>query len=169
MIFVTTGNYLAFPRLIAAVERLKREGHIHENVLLQIGNMPGFFSEACTSVDFLSPDEFSAAVNRARIVISHAGAGAVIHVLGAGKVPVVMPRRKKYGEHVDDHQLDLARVLAAERRAIVALEADDLPLAIASASTIDAAPPADQPMKMIRLVANAIDEILLLKSAARSS
>ena len=164
MIFVTTGNYLAFPRLIEAVDRLKRDGSIREEVVLQVGNTL-FLSENCTTVDFLSPVEFSAAVRRARIVISHAGAGAVIHALGAGKIPVVMPRRKKYGEHVDDHQLDLARVLAAERRAIVALESADLPAAIASAASAGGAARSDQPLKMIRLVSRAIEEILQLQAS----
>ena len=169
MIFVTTGNFLAFPRLIDAVDRLRRAGVIREEVILQVGRMPGFVSADCKTVDFLSPAEFSAAVDRSQIVISHAGAGAMIHVLGAGKVPIVMPRRKKYGEHVDDHQLDLARVLGAQHRAIVALEPDDLPAAIASASLSAVRQRSVRPTKMIELVSRAIDEILRSKNSTRSS
>jgi UDP-N-acetylglucosamine transferase subunit ALG13 len=50
----------------------------------------------------------------------HAGAGSLIHAIQAGKVPVVMPRRAEEGEHIDDHQMELAHVLEREGRIVVA-------------------------------------------------
>lgn len=45
----------------------------------------------------------------------------------------MMPRRKKYEEHIDDHQVELVQALAAEGRVIPAYEPEDLPGAIMEA------------------------------------
>ena len=70
--------------------------------------------------------EFSQQVETADLLILHAGAGSVIHAIQAGKVPVVMPRQAKYGEHVDDHQLEFARALAEMGKVVVAEEPGQL-------------------------------------------
>ena len=64
------------------------------------------------------------------LLILHAGAGSVIHAVHAGKVPVVMPRRARDGEHVDDHQVEFARELARAGRIVVAEEPADLMRAV---------------------------------------
>ena len=45
--------------------------------------------------------------------MTHAGVGSVLVALANGKRPVVVPRRKAFGEAVDDHQLQLGRRFAA--------------------------------------------------------
>ncbi len=50
----------------------------------------------------------------ADLVVTHAGAGSMLLAVRSGKRPVVVPRLAAEGEHVDDHQLQLARKLAAE-------------------------------------------------------
>ena len=55
---------------------------------------------------------------------------ALRHAVRAGKVPVVMPRRYKYGEHVDDHQLEFARQLSQTDLVVVAEEPEDLHSAV---------------------------------------
>ncbi len=63
------------------------------------------------------------AMERADVVISHAGAGSLSLALQAGKVPVFVPRRAKHHEHLDDHQTELAR-WAHDNALAVAVEAD---------------------------------------------
>jgi UDP-N-acetylglucosamine transferase subunit ALG13 len=46
--------------------------------------------------------------------VCHAGIGTVSEVLTAKRPLIVVPRLKQYNEHMNDHQLDLAR--AVERR-----------------------------------------------------
>lgn len=68
-----------------------------------------------------------AAMEAADVVISHAGAGSLAMALGAGQVPVFVPRRLKHGEQIDDHQVELARW--ADRRGLAVLaEADRVEL-----------------------------------------
>jgi UDP-N-acetylglucosamine transferase subunit ALG13 len=160
VIFVTVGNFLAFPRLIKGVESLKAAGIIEDDVLLQVGGALDFRSECCRVVRFLPPDEFERNIQKASVVVSHTGAGTLIQTLKAGKVPVVMPRRKQYGEHVDDHQLEITKVLAEEGRVILANEVEDLPAAIESARTRSTQALVKPPTMMVALVARAIDEML---------
>ena len=53
-------------------------------------------------------------VHEARVVVSHGGVGSILIALTHGKQPLVVPRLKRFGEVVDDHQLLLARRLAHE-------------------------------------------------------
>jgi UDP-N-acetylglucosamine transferase subunit ALG13 len=78
-------------------------------------------------------EEFGQFVAQAELLILHAGAGSVIHAIQAGKIPVVMPRFAKYGELVDDHQLEFARALAEMGKVVLAKEPDDLIDAVAEA------------------------------------
>lgn len=57
----------------------------------------------------------------------------MLHAIRAGKVPVVMPRRAKLGEHVDDHQVANAEALARAGKAVVVHEGAQLLPAVAQA------------------------------------
>ncbi len=74
---------------------------------------------------FMSDDEFQAEIMRADVVVSHAGVGTFIRCLEAGKVPLLVPRRSAHGEHVDDHQMQIATV-SRERGLAVVREADEI-------------------------------------------
>jgi UDP-N-acetylglucosamine--N-acetylmuramyl-(pentapeptide) pyrophosphoryl-undecaprenol N-acetylglucosamine transferase len=68
----------------------------------------------------VSHRELRDAIDSADVVISHAGVGAALDALDSGVVPVMIPREAKLGEHIDDHQQDLAVVLRERQLAIVA-------------------------------------------------
>ena len=51
--------------------------------------------------------EFTAWEEKADIVITHGGTGAIIGAVKKGKKVIAVPRLAKYGEHVDDHQIQL--------------------------------------------------------------
>jgi beta-1,4-N-acetylglucosaminyltransferase len=167
LIFVTVGNAnQRFERLLQAVERAVAQGVVSEEVVVQAGNNPGFRPMHCKTIGFVPVAEFERLLSEARLVISHAGAGTLIQVLRTGKVPVVMPRRKKYGEHIDDHQMEIVAALADEGRVIPAYEPEDLPAALATAEQRGAQAPAQLPARMIALVSQAIDELLAGRTAA---
>ena len=75
------------------------------------------------------------AIRRARVVVTHAGVGSVMVALANGKRPVVVPRRKAFGEAVDDHQLQLGRRFAAAGLVTLVEEPDGLAAALARASS----------------------------------
>lgn len=74
---------------------------------------------------WLSPSDLARAARGADVVIAHAGVGSALTALGAGAWPVLVPRRRRYDEHVDDHQVQVAQALA-ERGLASAVEADEL-------------------------------------------
>lgn len=162
MIFVTVGNATqGFRRLLDAVDTLCGNGHLrHEQVFIQTGRNPAFKSHHCECKPFLSLDEFQQWMEKADLIICHGGCGTLLHAVRLGKVPVVMPRRKKYGEHVNDHQLQLVEALAVEGRIIPAYEPEDLSQAIVDAvrRNVQRVPP--PPSRMIALVTHAIEELI---------
>jgi UDP-N-acetylglucosamine--N-acetylmuramyl-(pentapeptide) pyrophosphoryl-undecaprenol N-acetylglucosamine transferase len=64
--------------------------------------------------------EFSTAIEAADVIVAHAGAGIALTALDAGKVPILVPRVASLGEHIDDHQGEIARHLAVAGLAVAA-------------------------------------------------
>jgi len=162
MVLVTVGNATqGFSRLLDAVDRLAGEGAFGEDtILVQSGHTRDFRPRHCRHQPFVPMDEFVALIHEATLVIAHAGAGTLFHAFGAGKIPVVMPRRRHYGEHVDDHQVELVRALAAERRVVPAYEADDLSGAVVAARRGGVHPGGTSRPRLLALVTEAIEGLV---------
>lgn len=65
--------------------------------------------------------ELEAAMREADLIVAHAGTGTALTAFELGRSPVLVPRRARYGEHVDDHQVSTAKMLA-ERGLVTHLE-----------------------------------------------
>ncbi|MGH6822382.1 MAG: glycosyltransferase [Methylocella sp.] len=148
--FVSVGNaHQPFTRLIHAVTSIAHA--LPQPVVVQHGYTP-FDSIECRGVRFLDMPAFESAVSEAEVLVLHAGAGCVIHALGAGKAPVVMARRAEFGEHVDNHQVEFARELALTGRVVVAEHIAELKAAIERARTLPATVARSEPT-VVELVA----------------
>lgn len=129
--FVSVGNATQpFDRLLGAVCAIV--ANLPSPVIIQTGSTDCACGGAVAR-KFVAMDEFERLMDEASLAIMHAGAGSVIHAVRAGKVPVVMPRRSKYDEHVDDHQLEFARQLAQAGLVVIAEEPADLHAAVLAA------------------------------------
>ena len=107
MIFITLGSQkFQFNRLLKALDDLVEEGAIQEEVFAQIG-YSDYKPRNYEFKEFLDRDEFAEMEGKAEIVITHGGTGAIIGAVKKGKKVIAVPRLAKYGEHVDDHQLQL--------------------------------------------------------------
>jgi exopolysaccharide biosynthesis glucuronosyltransferase PssE len=161
LIFVTVGNATqGFRRLLDAVDVLAGKGTFNgEEVLIQFGSNSDFQASHCKQEAFLQTARFAEAMRTASLVISHAGAGTLIHSWQAGHTPVVMPRRKQYGELIDDHQAELVNELAAEGRVIAAYEPHELAPAIAQARNRESKTLTTPLSQMIALVTEAIHDL----------
>jgi UDP-N-acetylglucosamine--N-acetylmuramyl-(pentapeptide) pyrophosphoryl-undecaprenol N-acetylglucosamine transferase len=122
-IFVTLGTIkpYRFDRLIDQVLMLLQPG---DDITWQLGStdrddLPGSVSQ------FVSAVKFQELARHAEVVISQSGVGAILDFLDMGICPIVVPRRKVFGEHVDDHQAQVANALH-ERDLITAIEVEDL-------------------------------------------
>jgi UDP-N-acetylglucosamine--N-acetylmuramyl-(pentapeptide) pyrophosphoryl-undecaprenol N-acetylglucosamine transferase len=65
-------------------------------------------------------EELVEALGSSDLVVAHAGTGAAITALERGICPVMVPRLRRYGEHVDDHQVQIAHELARRGLAVTA-------------------------------------------------
>lgn len=111
MIFVTVGTHeQQFDRLIKEIDRLKENKLISEEIFIQTG-FCNYIPKACDFQKFLSYDQMEEYIDRANLVITHGGPSTFMNVLKKGKKPVVVPRQKQYGEHVNDHQLEFAEAV----------------------------------------------------------
>ena len=109
MIFVTVGTHeQQFNRLIKKIDELKEQGTIREPVFIQSGYST-YEPKHCQWKKLLPYKEMEEKIRTAHIVITHGGPSSFISVLQAGKIPVVVPRKEEFGEHVNDHQVDFAR------------------------------------------------------------
>lgn len=109
-IFITLGSQkFQFNRLLKAVDELCENQIVDaEDVFAQIG-YSDYLPKNYNFKKFLDRDEFSAEMDKAEIVITHGGTGAIIGVVKKCKKVIAVPRRAKYREHVDDHQLQLIK------------------------------------------------------------
>jgi UDP-N-acetylglucosamine transferase subunit ALG13 len=122
MIFVSVGTHEApFDRMLEAVFALD----LDEELVVQHGPSAVRADRAAAS-DYLSFDEVVGHIRDARAVVMHAGVGSVMISLANGKRPIVMARRERFGEHVDDHQVELARHLEANGLVTVVDDAPSL-------------------------------------------
>ena len=107
MIFITLGSQkFQFNRLLRAVDEQVSEGKITEEIFAQIG-ASDYSPKNFEYKEYLNREEFVEWQNKADIEITHGGTGAIIGAVKKGKKVIAIPRLAKYGEHVDDHQLQL--------------------------------------------------------------
>ncbi len=107
MIFVSVGTQMPFDRLIDAVATWA-EQNAGEPVVAQVGK-GGHCPASMECHEVLSPAAFASLQARADVLVSHAGIGAIISAMAAGKPLILMPRRLEQGEHRNDHQMATAK------------------------------------------------------------
>lgn len=108
MIVVTVGTSdEPFDRLLRAVESFSGE----EDCLVQVG-ISLIRPAGATCVQELPFEQLIDQMRDARAVVTHGGVGSIMSALSVGKRPFVVPRLRRLGEAVDDHQLVLGRRLA---------------------------------------------------------
>lgn len=126
MIFVCVGsrNY-PFNRLFEKLDELCEDGTIEEEIFAQIGTStykPKHFKYK----DFLSQEEFIKKVEDADIVISHGASGSIMKALNAGKKVIAVTRLEKYGEHINDHQIQNNEAFASNHYVLAVYEMEEL-------------------------------------------
>lgn len=100
-------------------------------VVWQLGHTPAVPGMRATRIEeFVSHDELTQLMSEAHVVVCHAGVGSVLQAISVGKSPIVVPRRVEHGEHVDQHQEQIANRLGdlglATSLAVEDLNADNV-------------------------------------------
>jgi len=125
MIFLTVGTQFPFDRLVKAVDTLAGEGNIEEEIFAQIGcssYMPVNFKAMQT----METELFEKFICNSTAIISHSGMGTIETALRNEKPMLAVPRLKKYGEVVNDHQIDIAKRFEAEGYLLAAYNENEI-------------------------------------------
>ncbi len=158
MIFVVLGTQ-KFPcnRLLEKMDELVSLGIINEHVLAQRGNSD-YTPKHYEYVDFVDKKQFEEWIEACDVLVTHSGVGTILSGKNHGKPVIVFPRLEKYGEHVDDHQLDIARAFSKKNLVFMCGEQDDLGAMIAEAKGHSFHEYESQRTKMIQLIEDFIKE-----------
>lgn len=112
MIFVSLGSReYQFDRLLIKLDEFIEQGEITDTVFAQIGQST-YLPKHYQYERYMSVVEFKKHQQEADLIISHGGTGALVGALKLEKQVIAVPRLAKYGEHTDDHQLQVSHALA---------------------------------------------------------
>jgi UDP-N-acetylglucosamine transferase subunit ALG13 len=122
-VFVSLGTIRPY-RFDALVDAVRAKAGPGAEIVWQLGSttrddLPGRVFET------LDSDGIDREIRSADVIVAHAGVGSALRALEHGRVPILVPRRAGRGEHVDDHQAQIAAALA-RRGLAMSVEADDL-------------------------------------------
>ena len=124
-VFVTVGTHpQQFDRLLKAMDEIAKQAK-KTQIFGQTGNStykPKFFPY----IEFIKEPEYSGKFRESDVIVSHGGAGAIIHAMEFRKKLVIVPRLKKFSEHTNDHQQELAELLEKHGKAIAVNNAEDI-------------------------------------------
>lgn len=127
MIFVTVGsrNY-PFDRLFKKLDMLYEEGVMTDSMFAQTGTST-YKPKHYEYKDFISPEEFQMKIEEADIVVTHGASGSIMKALNAGKKVIAVTRLEKYGEHINDHQIQNNEAFSSNKYVLMAdLELENL-------------------------------------------
>ena len=127
LIFVTVGSRpYPFDRLFKKLDELYENGILKDKMFAQIG-ITEYKPKHFEYTDFVSPEEFKEYIDKADIVVSHGASGSIMKALNAGKKVIAVTRLEKYGEHINDHQIQNNEAFRDNHYVLMAdLELNDL-------------------------------------------
>jgi UDP-N-acetylglucosamine transferase subunit ALG13 len=113
MIFVTVGNdFRSFDRLLKKMDEITPL--LQVEVVIQRGYSK-YLPRNAKHFDFVPLPTAIEYIQKSELVVSHAGIGTIILCKEYGIPILIFPRRKGYGEHMNDHQMEIAKALEERR------------------------------------------------------
>ncbi len=114
MILVLLGTQNnSFHRLLEEIQKCIDDGTIEEKVVVQAGSTR-FESNNMEIFKLIEQNKFNELIKQADIIITHGGVGSIVTSVKLGKKVIAVPRLKKYGEHVNDHQIQIIETFSKQ-------------------------------------------------------
>lgn len=122
MIFVTVGTHeQSFERLLKYIDKMIENDIINEEVICQKG-FTNYEPKNYKAEKLLPYEKMQENIKKARIIITHGGPASFLEPLKYGKVPIVVPRKKEFNEHVNNHQLEFSKEVEKRMKNIIVAE-----------------------------------------------
>lgn len=114
LVFGSVGtDYHPFHRMIEWIDSwLDDGGRLVARAVIQSGTSKP--SRRAESISYLAFDDLQTYIRLATTLVSHGGPATVMDCCRLGIKPIVIPRLSRFGEHVDNHQVAFARMMASQ-------------------------------------------------------
>ena len=107
MILVLLGTQdKPFTRLLKEIDKLKNNKVIKEDIVVQAG-LTKYKSKNMEIHGLIQIDELMKLMEKSDLVITHDGVGSILSALQLGKKVIAIPRLAEYGEHTNNHQIQI--------------------------------------------------------------
>ncbi len=125
-LFVPLGTQkFPFGRIITALNGFVEKGiYSPKEIVMQSAIYP--IKPEFTHLGLIPYADFNLYMNEAEVVVTHSGVNSIISCMELGKPLVVCPRLYEYGEHVDNHQMEIARLMHEKYNVLVCTDMKDL-------------------------------------------
>lgn len=161
MIFIAVGTQkFQLNRLLKQIDQLIKDNKITgDNVFAQTGNSD-YIPQNYKYAKFLGKEDFEKYIRECSLLITHSGVGTIITGMKYGKPVIVYPRLKKFNEHVDDHQLQIAEAFSKLNYVLMCNENDNLESLIDKSKTYKFEKYISQREQMISEINSFLESIL---------
>jgi len=146
----------SFHRLLDKIQELIDKKIIKEEVVVQAGRTK-YESKDMKIFSLVSQDKLKELTEKADIVITHGGVGSIVMSLKMGKKVIAVPRLSTFGEHVNDHQIQIVDSFDKQGFLIGVIELDNLEKALEKAKTFKPKKFVSQTDNMIKIIEDFID------------
>lgn len=134
-LFVPLGTQkFPFGRIITALnELIEQGGYKADEIVMQSALYP--IEPIFTHFGLIPNEDFNLYMSEAEVVVTHSGVNSIISCMKLCKPLVVCPRLHEYGEHVDNHQMEIATLMRDKYDVLICTNMKDLPELIEKAKT----------------------------------
>jgi len=164
MIFLTVGTQFPFDRLVGKLDELAGRNGFCSQIFGQIGDTY-YIPKNFRAVSSIEKESFDKYMRDAEAIIGHAGMGTIAMALGCHKPLLVMPRLRKYGEVVHDHQVEIAKEFEKLGHLLVAYDENQLAGKIEQLKAFRPVPRANQAEAVADRVARFLAQLSYEKSS----
>lgn len=129
MMLITVGTLqLPFQRMVNVVSRIVSL-YPTINLIIQSGHTTGFnqFKNRAQVKPFIPQHNLWEIMTNSEVLLTHGGEGSLLDAIEwSPHLPIVFPRDKKFGEHVDNYQQEIAQAADAKGLCIAAKTEDEI-------------------------------------------
>lgn len=162
MILVTLGTQdKKFYRLLKIIQEQIDNGNLKDDIVVQAGSSSDFKSNKMKIFDLIPMDDFDNLISKCDLLITHGGVGSIITGLKKNKKVIAVARLAKYGEHTNDHQLQIIENFCKEGYILSLNENQDLNDVLKKVKEFKPNKYKSNTNSFVKLVKNEIDKYLI--------
>lgn len=134
-LFVPLGTQkFPFERIITAMNKLVEDNKYKaDEIVMQSAIYP--ITPKFTHFTLIPNEDFKHYMSLAEVVVTHSGVNSIISSMEMGKPLVICPRLYEYGEHIDNHQMEIAKLMHEKYDVLICINMSELPDLIEKAKT----------------------------------